>query len=103
MFVNIFNGLQKVIKNPVKYYIAGICCPVLNTLLFMSTLVLFFYNCDYVVNLKAAFGTTNPIAFIIALVGVQAVIEALCCGIVAGIVSQALYKIVHKKNSLEPT
>ena len=48
------------------------------------------------VNLKAAFGTTNPIAFIIALVGVQAVIEALCCGIVAGIVSQALYKIVHK-------
>lgn len=92
----IFNGLQKVIKNPVKYYIAGICCPVLNTLLFMSTLVLFFYNCDYVVNLKAAFGTTNPIAFIIALVGVQAVIEALCCGIVAGIVSQALYKIVHK-------
>ena len=30
------------------------------------------------------------------LPSVQAVIEALCCGIVAGIVSQALYKIVHK-------
>lgn len=92
----IFKGLDKAIKNPVKYYIAGVCCPVLNTILFMTTLILFFYNCDYVVNLKEAFGTTNPFAFVIALVGIQAVIEAVSCGIVSGIVSQALSKFLRK-------
>ena len=62
----------------------------------MTTLVLFFYNCEYVVNLKEAFGTTNPFAFVVALVGVQAVIEAVSCGVVAGIVSQALSKVLRK-------
>lgn len=93
----IYNGLEKGLKNnPVKYYLAGLSCPVLNTLLFMTTLVLFFYNCEYVVNLKEAFGTTNPFAFVVALVGVQAVIEAVSCGVVAGIVSQALSKVLRK-------
>lgn len=93
----IYKGLEKGLKNnPVKYYLAGLSCPVLNTLLFMTTLVLFFYNCEYVVNLKEAFGTTNPFAFVVALVGVQAVIEAVSCGVVAGIVSQALSKVLRK-------
>lgn len=93
----IYKGFEKGLKNnPVKYYLAGLSCPVLNTLLFMTTLVLFFYNCEYVVNLKEAFGTTNPFAFVVALVGVQAVIEAVSCGVVAGIVSQALSKVLRK-------
>lgn len=93
----IYKGLEKGLKNnPVKYCLAGLSCPVLNTLLFMTTLVLFFYNCEYVVNLKEAFGTTNPFAFVVALVGVQAVIEAVSCGVVAGIVSQALSKVLRK-------
>ena len=93
----IYKGLEKGLKNnPVKYYLAGLSCPVLNTLLFMITLVLFFYNCEYVVKLKEAFGTTNPFAFVVALVGVQAVIEAVSCGVVAGIVSHALSKVLPK-------
>ena len=53
----IFKGLHSI--NGVKkfsYYIASLCCPLLNTLLFMSSLVLFFYNTDYVQAFVTALG-----------------------------------------------
>lgn len=93
----IFKGLEGALKrNPVIYYIAGLSCPVLNTILFMGTLVLFFYNCEFVVNLRESFGTTNPFAFVIAVVGIQAVIEAVSCGVVAGTVGLALSKALKR-------
>lgn len=51
-FLTGFKGLHSI--NGVKkfsYYIASLCCPLLNTLLFMSSLVLFFYNTDYAISL----------------------------------------------------
>ena len=42
-----------------------------------------FYNCDYVQNLAQTLGATNAFMFIVLLVGVQAVIEWLICGVVA--------------------
>ena len=93
----IFKGLRGALKkNPVSFYLAGLSCPVLNTVLFMGTLVVFFYNCEYVVALRDTLGVSNPFAFIIAAVGIQALIEAGVCGIVSGIVSQALTKALKK-------
>ena len=93
----VYKGLRRVTKNnPVTYYIAGISCPVLNTILFMSTLVLFFYNSEYVVSLRGSLGVTNAFAFVIAVVGVQALIEALCCGLVSGFVSQQLNRVLKR-------
>lgn len=93
----IFVGLKKGLKkNPVSYYIAGFSCPVLNTILFMTTLVLLFYNCDYIVNMREDFGVANPFSFVVAFVGVQAVIEAVSCGIASGIISHAVGKITSR-------
>jgi uncharacterized membrane protein len=93
----VFKGLRSVMKrNPLTYYIAGICCPVFNTILFMGTLVLLFYNCDFVVNLRETLGTYNPFTFIIAAVGVQALIEALVCGLVSGFITQQLSRILKR-------
>lgn len=92
----IFKGLKKGMKNPLKYYIAGVSCPLLNTILFMGTLVLLFYNCDYVVAMKESLGVSNPFAFIIAVVGVQALIEAGVCGFISGVVTQQLDRILNK-------
>lgn len=93
----IYKGLRKALKrNPLVYYIASICCPVLNTVFFMSTLILFFYNCDYVVALRENFGVTNPFAFVAAFVGVQALIEAGCCGVIAGFVTQQLNRVLKR-------
>ena len=93
----IFEALKKGLKGKaIAYYIGGISCPVLNTILFMGTVVLFFYNCDYVNTMKEALGVGNPIAFIIAAVGVQAAIEAVCCGLASGVVTHSLSKILSR-------
>ena len=88
----IFKGLHS-IKGVKKfsYYIASLCCPLLNTLLFMSSLVLFFYNTDYVQAFVTALGAKNPLIFVVLFVGVQGRIEAGICCIVASVVSRALY------------
>ena len=88
----IFKGLHS-IKGVKKfsYYIASLCCPLLNTLLFMSSLVLFFYNTDYVQAFVTALGAKNPLIFVVIFVGVQGLIEAGICFIVASVVSRALY------------
>ena len=90
--VLIFKGLHS-IKGVKKfsYYIASLCCPLLNTLLFMSSLVLFFYNTDYVQAFVTALGAKNPLIFVVLFVGVQGLIEAGICFIVASVVSRALY------------
>lgn len=91
----IFAGLSKI--KPLKipaYYISAICCPLLNTLLFMSSLIAFFWNSDYVQSLAADKGAANPFMFVILLVGVQGVIEAVTGCILGGSVALAVSKAV---------
>ena len=90
----IFNALRKAMPKKEKLccVIGAICTPVLNTVFFMGFLVLFFYNCDYVQNLAQTLGATNAFVFIVLLVGVQAVIEWLICGVVASAVTVPVRK-----------
>lgn len=90
----IFNALRKAMPKKEKLccVIGAICTPVLNTGFFMGFLVLFFYNCDYVQNLAQILGATNAFMFIVLLVGVQAVIEWLICGVVASAVTVPVRK-----------
>ena len=92
----IFKGLKKLKLKAASYYIASICCPVLNTLLFMSCIVIFFYNTDYVQGLVSGLGATNVFMFVVLLVGVQAVVEAVAALIIAGSVSLALSKALRR-------
>lgn len=90
----IFNALRKAMPKKEKLccVIGAICTPVLNTVFFMGFLVLFFYNCDYVQNQAQTLGATNAFMFIVLLVGVQAVIEWLICGVVASAVTLPVRK-----------
>lgn len=85
----IFAALRKRWKNA-SYFLASLSCPLLNTLLFMSSLVIFFYNTEYIQGFASALGVTNPFAFVIAFVGVQGTVEAVVCFVVASAVSRAL-------------
>lgn len=85
----IFKALRKFMKNP-AYFIASLACPLLNTLLYMSSLVFFFYNTDYIQSFVSTLGVTNPLAFVVAFVGAQGLIEAIVCFAIAGIVSRTL-------------
>ncbi len=80
----------------VSYYLSALCCPALNTLMFMSCIVGFFYNTDYVQNTLNAKEAGSALSFVIALVGFQCTIECITCLILGGLVSFTLAKILHK-------
>jgi len=97
----IYQALRKLLKDvKIRCYIAAICCPLLNTLLFMTCICVFFYNSEYIQGIVASKCVTNPFAFVIALVGIQGVIEAVSCCIIAGTVSMALLKITKKPEAV---
>lgn len=85
----IFLTARKVMKNG-AYLAASLACPLLNTLLFMTSLVVFFYRTDYIQGFVQTFGTANPFLFVAAFVGVQGLIEAVVCFVIAGAVSRTL-------------
>ena len=92
----IFQLCRKSGTKKLSYYIAGFSCPILNTILYMGTLLFLFYKSDYIQNLAASLGTTNPLGFVVALVGIQGVIEAFTCGIVSSTVSMTLAKALKR-------
>ena len=88
--------LRKTRYKKAAFYIAGVSCPVLNTILFMGTVITLFFQTDYIQTLVSSLGATNPMGFVIALVGIQGVIEALVCGVVSGTVSMTLAKALKR-------
>ena len=79
-----------------SYEIACLAGPLLNTLFFMGCLVLFFYNTEFIQNIAVTLGTTNPFAFVIAFVGLQGLVEAVACFVIAAIISKNVDKFVNK-------
>ena len=64
----------------------------MNTVFFMGFLVLLFYGSPYVQGLVEALGVSNPLAFVVAVVGVQAIVEWAACCVVAAAVTVPLRK-----------
>lgn len=90
----IFRLLRKFDRKKIwSYYVAALSAALLNTLFFMGFIVLFFYNTEYVQNLAAKLGAANPLMFIVLLVGVQGLVEALACTIVGGTLGKVVSKI----------
>lgn len=86
----IFQIMKKLHMKKVAYWAASLACPLLNTVFFMGSLVLIFYNTDYVQGIVTGLGVSNPLAFVIAFVGFQGAIEAVICFLIASVVSRTL-------------
>ena len=69
---------------------ANLACPIFNTVFFMSALMLFYYNTPAVQDMATKMDVFNPIALIFAMVGVNALIEAVACFIIGAAVTKAL-------------
>lgn len=93
----LFKGLHKVTRKPFIYYLTGLAAPLLNTLFFMGSLVLFFYNSDYIQGMAQKLGAVNPMSFVIALVGTQGLIEAVTGCALAGTVGLLVAKALHRR------
>ena len=87
----IYKGMKKVSRNKsLNTVIANLCCPFMNTLFFMTCIVVFFYNTEYIQGIVSALGAANPLLFVLAFVGVNGLVEALLCFIVGSAITRAL-------------
>lgn len=85
-------------SNPLKkvsVVLANLCCPLLNTLFFMGTLTIFFYQTEYIQGIAEGMGAGNPLIFVLLFVGVNGVVEAVACFVAGSAISQALNKVVR--------
>ena len=85
----VYQALNKRMNAYLSCLITGFSAAFFNTLLFMSSLVLLFGGTEYMQNLMAG---RSVIAFIIASVGLNAVVEMIVAAVVTGAVGAALKK-----------
>ena len=96
----IFKALDRVDRtNTIKYFVSALSAALLNTIFFMGYIVLFFYQTDFVQNLASSKGAVNPLMFIILVVGVQGLIEAVACTLVGGGVAKGVDMALNRKKA----
>ena len=55
-----------------------------------------FLSYRYIQGFVTSLGVSNPFTFVVAFVGVQGLIEAIVCFILAGAISRALSAALHR-------
>ena len=72
----VYQGMRKILpgKEKVCAAVGGFSAAFLNTVFFMGFLVLLFYGSPYVQGLVEALGVSNPLAFVVIMVGGQAIV-----------------------------
>ena len=85
----IFSACEKRIGRVPACFVAGFCSAFLNTLFFMTALIVLFGNTEYVQGLMNG---RNALAFVCAFVGVNAVVEMVSSTLITGLVGSALYR-----------
>ena len=98
----IFRGTRKKTNAYVASAVTGFFSAFLNTLFFMTLLVVLFGNTEYMQNL---IGGQNIILFCVTFVGINAVCEMISSTVISGAVGAALYKshILSQPSSLGQT
>ena len=97
----IFKAINKIDKTKtISYYIGGIAAPLLNTLFYMTVMVIIFLNAP---TIEAVLGAEllaklqdNVILFVAAYVGVQALIEAAVGCIISGSICKVLHVVLKR-------
>lgn len=85
----IFRGVRKMFNVHVDCFVTGFFSAFLNTVFFMTALVLLFGNTEY---MQGLIGGKNIIVFICTFVGINAVFEMIAATVITGFVGFALYK-----------
>ena len=85
----LFRGTRKKTNAYVASAVTGFFSAFLNTLFFMTSLILLFGNTEYMQNLIDG---RNIIVFCVVFVGINAVCEAISSTVISGAVGAALFK-----------
>lgn len=74
----------------VQHLVASTAGALLNTLLFMASLLLFYFHAPLLQDIAVKLGTSSPVAFAFAFVGVQGGLEALICAVLGTAITRGL-------------
>ncbi len=85
----LYKGLKKTKLTSLAGLCTGFAAALLNTVLFMSALVVLFGNTEY---LQGLMGGRNVLVFICSFVGINAVVEMIAATVIVGAVCKALEK-----------
>ena len=87
----VYGAMAKACKNATaNCFVASLSAPLLNTLFFMGYIVLVFYHTEFIQSKVADLGAVNPLMFVVLLVGVQGLIEAIVCCAAGGVITRAV-------------
>ena len=89
-----YQALKRVGKPSIACFVTGFSAALLNTVLFMTALVLLFGNTEYIQNLIAG---RNVVLFMCTFVGVNAVVEMFACCLIVGVVGRVLTKFLVRR------
>ena len=92
----VYQVMTKICKKiVVNCFVTALSAPLLNTLFFMGYIVFAFYQTEYIQGLVSAQGAAGPLMFVVLLVGVQGVVEALVCSIAGTAVAAGVKKALR--------
>ncbi len=74
-------------KNLAAYSISSLSGALLNTLFFMSALILLFGKTEFIMGFRGSMGV---IEFVVAFVGINGLVEAVACFVIATAISRAV-------------
>lgn len=91
----IFKALSKFDKTKlISYAVASLSTALINTIFFVGGLLLFFWKTDFIQGLNS--DGKNVMAFMIAFIGINGLIEAIATLFAGGAIAKAVDKFVNK-------
>ena len=97
----IFHGMDRKIAHTradfASYVTASLSGALLNTLLFMTTLCLCFYQTEYIQGFVGQLGAGSVLTFVLMFVGVQGLIEAIVCATVGAAAGKGVRHALHRR------
>ncbi len=90
----VFKWIKNLDKPTVACFATGFAAALLNTVLFMSALILLFGRTEYV---QGLIGGKNVIVFVCTYVGINAVVEMIAASLVVGAVGRVLFKFLNRR------
>ncbi len=84
-------------RKSLAHMAANLAGPILNTVLFISALVIFFYQTEFIQGIATDLASNNFITFVIAFVGINAIVEVLVSLLVGSAITTTLEKAIAKQ------
>ena len=90
----VFKAINKLGKPTAACFATGFSAALLNTVLFMSALIMLFGRTEYV---QGLIDGRNVILFVCAFVGINAVVEMIAASLIVGAVGRVLSKFLIRR------